>query len=29
VPPGYVVIAQAEKPVRLEPLCLEQRVAAE
>jgi glutamine amidotransferase len=29
VPPGYAVIAQAEKPVRLEPLCLEQRVAAE
>src|ERR1700730_29304 len=29
VPPGYAVIAQGEKPVRLEPLCLEQRVAAE
>jgi glutamine amidotransferase len=29
VPPGQVVIAQADKPVRLEPLAVEQRVAAQ
>jgi glutamine amidotransferase len=29
VPPGHVVIAQADKPVRLEPFSIEQRVAAQ
>jgi glutamine amidotransferase len=29
VPPGHVLVAEAGKPVALEPLVLEQRVAAE